>query len=82
MNKVFKTKNEYCHIFNDKLVITTSPESFDLIADYSKTINNMFKTLMVFFIFIPIFASLSAVFYNIDKIGLAVYSCIYDYLFI
>lgn len=72
MNRMFKTKDEYCHIFEDKLIITKTPEINDLLEDYRKSVNNVFKTLMVFFISIPIFSVLAIVFYKMDNIGLAI----------
>ncbi len=74
MEKTFKGKYEYCHIDNDKIVITRTPEIEDLVTDYSKSINDFFKTLMVFFIFIPIFTALSVVFYYIGNYGLSIYA--------
>jgi len=73
MEKKFKTKYEYCHIDNDKIVITKTPQIEDLVTDYAKSINDFFKTLMVFFIFIPVFAALSVVFYYFGNYGLSIY---------
>lgn len=72
--KIVKTKYEYLHIFDNKLVISKTPEIKDLIEDYGNAVNNMFKTLMVFFIFIPIFTTLAVIMYNIGKTGLAIYA--------
>jgi|BioPla2DNA2_1021312.scaffolds.fasta_scaffold34489_1 transcriptional regulator with XRE-family HTH domain len=77
-----KTKNEYLHIFDSKLVISTSPEINDLVIDYQKSVNNVFKTLMVFFIFIPIFSTLAIIFYNMGKIGLAINTGAYAVFFL
>ena len=73
MEKEFKTKYEYCHIDNDKIVITKTPQIEDLVTDYAKSINDFFKTLMAFFIFIPVFTALSVVFYYIGNYGLSIY---------
>lgn len=63
MEKTFKGKFDYCHVFGDRIVITKTPEIGDLVMDYSKTLKDFFKTLTVFFIFIPIFTALSVVLY-------------------
>jgi len=63
MEEIFKTKYEYCHIDADKIVITKTHKIKDLVADYTKSINDFFKILMVFLIAIPIFTILSVVFY-------------------
>ena len=73
MEKNFKGKYEYCHIDNDKIVITKTPEIEDLVIDYAKSINDFFKTLMVFYIFIPIFTALSVVFFYSGNYGLSIY---------
>jgi len=72
--KTVKTKYEYLHIFDNKLVISKTPEIKNLIEDYGKSVNNVFKTLMVFFIFIPIFTTLAVIMYNMGKTGLAIYA--------
>ena len=74
METTFKTKFEYCHIFDDTLVISQTPEIGDLLEDYAKSVSNVFKTLMVFFVFIPIFTVLSIVFYNIELLAFSVYT--------
>lgn len=74
LNNTFKTKNEYCHVYHDKLVISSTPKPNDLVGDFNKSVNNGFKTLMVFFISIPIFTTLSFAMYTLDKPGLAIQS--------
>ena len=74
MEKTFKTKFEYCHIFDNKIVFTRIPEIKDLIADYAKSINDFHKTLMVFLIFIPSFAFLSVTMYYDSKLGISLYA--------
>lgn len=44
---VLKTKHEYIHLFNDKLVFSKTPE-INLVDDYRRSVTNVFKTLMVF----------------------------------
>ncbi len=82
MMKKFKTQNEYCHINEDRIIITKTPEIGDLIEDYGKSINNVFKTLMVFFVFIPLFSVLAAIFYNMNKIGMAINAGAYGLFFL
>jgi hypothetical protein len=49
MEKIIKTEYEYCHIDNDKIVFTKAFKTVDLVTDYAKSTNDLFKTLMVFF---------------------------------
>lgn len=74
LKKTVKGKYEYLHIFESKLVFSTTPEIKDLVADYGKSVNNMFKSLMVFLIFIPIFTILTVIFYNMGKMGSSIHS--------
>lgn len=74
MVEKFKTRDEYCHIFEDKLVITRTPEIVDLVEDYAKSVNNVYAQLMAFFVIIPIFSALSVVTYNMGNWGVAIYS--------
>jgi transcriptional regulator with XRE-family HTH domain len=80
--KSVKTKFEYLHIFDDKLVISKAWEINDLVEDYGTSVNNVFKTLMVFFIGIPIFTALTVIFYNLGKTGLAIYAAAIALLFL
>ncbi|MDW5288773.1 helix-turn-helix domain-containing protein [Formosa sp. PL04] len=73
LKKTVKAKHEYLHIFDSKLVFSKTPEIEDLVGDYGKSVNNAFKSLMVFLVFIPIFTALAVVFYNMEKFGLALY---------
>jgi len=69
-----KTKFEYLHIFDNKLVISKTIKISDLVEDYGKSVNDVFKTLMVFFIAVPIFTALTVIFYNLGMTGLAIYN--------
>lgn len=80
--KTVKTKYEYLHIFDSKLVISKTEEIKDLVEDYGKSVNNVFKTLMVFFIGIPIFITLAVIFYNLENMGLAMFSGSFALLFL
>jgi hypothetical protein len=71
MEKTFKIRFGYCHIFDDKIVLTKKSEIKDLIADYEKSISDFFKTLMVFLIFIPLFTALSVILYYEGKLGIS-----------
>jgi len=71
MEKTLKAKYEYCHIFDDKIVFTKTSEIKDLVTDYAKSTNEFLKTIMVFLIFIPIFAALSVIMYYEEKLGLS-----------
>ena len=82
LKKTFKTKFEYCHIFEDKVILTKTPEIKDLVADYAKSINDFFKTLMVFLISIPIFTALSIFMYYDGKLGLSLFSGAFAFFFL
>ena len=69
-----KTKNEYLHIFEDRLVISKGPEIKDLFEDYGKNVNNIFKNLLVFIVSMPLFTVLSFILYNRGMIGSAIFS--------
>lgn len=74
MNNRFKAKYEYCHVFKDKLVITKTPDINDLVIDFAKTQKDFFKTLIVFYISIPLFTALSFILYYNGHYGIAIYS--------
>jgi transcriptional regulator with XRE-family HTH domain len=59
-----KTKYEYLHIFDNKLVFSKTPE-INFIEDYVKSVGYVFKTLMVIFVSIPIFSILACIFCNL-----------------
>jgi len=82
METTFKTRYEYCHIFDDDLVITPTFEIGDVVEDYTKSVNNVFKTLMVFFVFIPVFTALSVFFYNMEMPGLSIYAGSFAFFFL
>ena len=69
-----KTKNEYLHIFEVRLVISKGPEIKDLFEDYDKNVNNIFKNLLALLVFIPLFTVLSFVLYNRGSIDSAIFS--------
>jgi len=82
MENKFKTKYEYCHLFDDKLVFTQTPEIDDLVEDYAKSVNNVFKTLMVFFIAVPVFTALCIVFYYLRMPAFSVNTGAYAFFFL
>lgn len=82
LKKTIKTKYEYLHIFDTKLVISKTEEIKDLVEDYGKSLNNAFKSLTVIFIAIPIFTTLSIIFYNMGKTELAIQSGGFSFLFL
>lgn len=43
MDNTIKGKEEYCHIYDDKLIISKNQEADNLVEDYGKSINNVFK---------------------------------------
>lgn len=72
MEEIFKTKYEYCHIEADKIIITKTHKVNDIVVDYTKSINDFFKPLLVFFISAPIFSILSVVFYYQGNYGISI----------
>ncbi len=80
--KTIQTKYDFLHIFKDKLVLSSTAEIDDLVADYGKSVNNVFKTLMVFFISIPISSVMAVIFYTIDRYGLAFNSGAFSFCFL
>ena len=66
----------------NKLLLTKKKEFSDLVEEYSESVKNVFKTLMVFFVTIPVFATFSVIFYNMEKTGLAIYSGAFAFTFL
>ena len=60
-----EAKKEFLHIFDNKLIISKAKEIDSSINDYEESVNNIFKSVIVFLIFIPIFAVLATVVYSI-----------------
>ena len=71
--KTIKTKYEYIHIFDSKLVFSKTPE-INLVEDYQKSVTWAFRLLMVFFVSVPIFIAMAIIFYNMQNMELAFYS--------
>ena len=69
-------------MFDSKLIISKTPEIKNLVEDYEKSVNNVFKTLMVFFVSIPIFTTLTVIFYNLGKTELAIYAGAFTFCFL
>ncbi|WP_348823965.1 helix-turn-helix domain-containing protein [Flavobacterium aestuarii] len=76
-----KTKYEYLHIFEDKLVFSKTPD-INLVADYGKSVTYVFRTLIVFFISIPLFTAMGIYFYNIGNTSWAVMSGTFVFLYL
>lgn len=74
MEEIFKTKYEYYYIDVYTIAITKTHKIKDLVVDYAKSINNFFKTLMPFFIAIPIFTILSVMFYYMGNYRISIFS--------
>ncbi|MBF4470764.1 MULTISPECIES: helix-turn-helix domain-containing protein [Flavobacterium] len=78
---VLKTKHEYVHFFEDKLVFSKTPD-INLVADYSKSVTYVFRTLMVFLISIPLFTAMGIYFYTISNIPMAIYGTTFAFMFL
>lgn len=63
-------------------MIIKTLEINDLVEDYGRSVNDVFKTLMVFFISIPIFTSLTVIFYNLGMTGLTIYAGAFAFAFL
>lgn len=81
LKKTIKTKYEYLHIYDTKLIISKTEEIKDLVEDYGGSINNVFKSLTVIFIAIPIFTTLAVIFYNMGNTELAIQGGGFAFLF-
>ncbi|MFA9192547.1 helix-turn-helix domain-containing protein [Flavobacterium sp. FZUC8N2.13] len=78
---VLKTKHEYVHFFNDKLVFSKTPE-INLVDDYRKSVTYVFRTLMVFLIGIPLFTAIGIYFYSVGNIALAFFCGTFVFLYL
>lgn len=78
---VLKTKHEYIHFFNGKLVFSKTPE-INLVADYRKSVTYVFKTLMVIIISIPLFTATGIYFYNAGNTVLVFIYGIFAFLYL
>ena len=78
---VIKTKHEYVHFFNDKLVFSKTPE-INLVEDYSKSVTYVFRTLMVMLVSIPLFTAMGIYFYNAGNIAWAIMSGTFVFLYL
>lgn len=78
---VLKTKHEYIHFFNDKLVFSKTPE-INLVDDYRKSVTYVFRTLMVFLIGIPLFTAIGIYFYSVGNIAFALFSGTFVFLYL
>lgn len=82
LRNTIKTKNEYLHILDSKLIISSTSKISNLVEDYGRSVNNVFKSLMVFIIFIIIFTILALFFYNIEKVELSIYAGAFAFFFL
>jgi len=82
MKKTFKAKFEYCHVYDDKIILTKTPEIGDLVTDYGKSIHDFFKTLMVFLVATPIFTSIAVAFYYEGYLKLSIFSGLWALFFL
>jgi transcriptional regulator with XRE-family HTH domain len=76
-----KTKFEYLHIFESKLVFSKTPE-IDLVKDYTKSVESLLTGLMIIFIFIIGFIFEAFVFYNKQKMDMVLFAVSWSILFL
>lgn len=79
LRATIKTKNEYLHIFEDRLVISKGPEINELIEDYGgisfwRSVYNVFKSIKYSFIIVPLFSFLSFNYYHSLGLHPAIYA--------
>ncbi len=79
---IFKAKYEYLHIRNNKLLFSKTSAANDLVGDYSRSVNNVFKSLMVFLVSIPLFSTLAIIFYNQGMIAMAIHAGAFSFGFL
>lgn len=77
-----KTKNEYLHIFEDRLVISKSEEIKDLFEDYGKNVNNIFKLLSMSLFFVPTFTALTFILYNLGITNSAIFAGAFAFFYL
>lgn len=76
-----KTKYEYLHIFDSKLVFSKTPD-INLVEDFGKSVGYVFRTLMVFYISIPIFSIMAVVFYNLQRMDMVLFASSFCFFFL
>lgn len=78
---VLKTKHEYVHFFNNKLVFSKTPE-INLVEDYGKSVTYVFKTLIVMLVSIPLFTAIGIYFYSVENLAWAIWSGTFTFLYL
>jgi transcriptional regulator with XRE-family HTH domain len=78
---ILKTKHEYVHFFDSKLVFSKTPE-INLVADYGKSVTYVFRTLMVMIISIPLFTALGIYFYSVANMAWAFATGTFAFLYL
>jgi len=79
LKRTIKTKSEYLHIFEDKLVISKSAKINELIEDYGgesfwRSVWNVIKSIKYSFIIVPLFTFLSVNYYHSLGLHPAIYA--------
>ena len=79
LKATIKTKNEYLHIFEDRLVISKSAKINELIEDYGgesfwRSVWNVIKSIKYSFIIVPLFTLLSVKYYHSLGLHPAIYA--------
>lgn len=78
---ILKTKHEYVHFFDSKLVFSKTPE-INLVEDYGKSVTYVFRTLIVMLVSIPLFTAIGIYFYSVENIPWALFSGIFAFLYL
>lgn len=78
---ILKTKHEYVHFFDSKLVFSKKPE-INLVEDYGKSVTYVFRTLIVMLVSIPLFTAIGIYFYSVENIPWALFSGIFAFLYL
>lgn len=78
---VLKTKHEYIHFFNDKLVFSKTSE-INLVVDYGKSVNYIFRVLIVMTISVFLFTTSGVLSYNVGDTVWGFTSGVFAFLYI
>ncbi len=57
-------KNEYLHIFNNKLIISNTKDYNNIVIDYGNSVSNTLKISIVFLVFTSFFVFLGSMFFS------------------
>ena len=77
-----KIKTGYLHVLKNQLIISSTNKLDTIVEDYSDSVNNVFKSLFVFLIGIPLFAVISSISFNTNHTEIAMFAGAFSFLFL